>query len=232
MSHQVQDRSPSASVDNSPHMLTMMTMLIRARDLAHQLARDPWDFAEEISGFWAAGITNGEIRNLLLQGLVIHAEETSSPNSEIRTFRKIRNLSMSQRTCFVLTEKGEAHVRNLAEPANGHQLTENGSSQRRGLVPEWHTDVRELRVGKVLVKAFHRPAPRQETVLAAFQEQHWAKRIDDPLPRLSDRDAKLCLHDTINHLNRNLLEPLLHFFGDGTGRGVRWQFRGDDLART
>jgi len=136
---------------------------------------------------------------------------------------------MPERTCFVLTEKGEAFARSLGLPFGQERSADNGVSYRAGLLPEWHVDVRELRVGEVLVKAFHRPAPRQETVLSAFQEQHWAARIDDPLPRETDRDAKLCLHDTINHLNRNLLKPLIHFFGDGTGRGIRWKYNGKDM---
>jgi hypothetical protein len=177
-------------------------------------------------------MTNGEIRNMLLQGIVVHAQETSSPNSEIRSFRKIRNLSMPARACFVLTEKGESFARTLDIPSNGHKLADNGRAPSTSLVPKWDSEMRELSVGIVLVKAFHRPAPRQETVLSAFQEQRWAKRVDDPLSRLSDRDAKHCLHDTINHLNRNLLEPLLHFFGDGTGCGVRWQFCGKIRAST
>src|SRR5690242_8644632 len=104
MSNQAPAHCPSAAIEYPPHLHAMMTMLLRARDIAHQLGRDPWDFAEEISGFWAAGITNGELRNMLLQGLALHAEETSSPKSVIRSFRRIRNLSLPQRTCFVLTE--------------------------------------------------------------------------------------------------------------------------------
>jgi hypothetical protein len=33
------------------------------------------------------------------------------------------------------------------------------------------------------------------------------------------------LHDTINTLNRHQKHLLVHFLGDGTGEGVRWELR-------
>jgi hypothetical protein len=33
-----------------------------------------------------------------------------------------------------------------------------------------------------VVKEFKLPAPNQETILTAFQEEGWPPRIDDPLP--------------------------------------------------
>jgi hypothetical protein len=45
------------------------------------------------------------------------------------------------------------------------------------------------------------------------------------LTKLGERDAAQCLHDTINHLNRNQIAQLIRFTGDGTGKGVRWEVR-------
>jgi hypothetical protein len=39
---------------------------------------------------------------------------------------------------------------------------------------------------------------------------------------MDDIDPKVRLHDTIKALNRRHLCHILHFGGDGMGRGVQW----------
>jgi hypothetical protein len=78
-------------------------------------------------------------------------------------------------------------------------------------------------VGELVVKRFKAPAANQETILAAFEEEEWPPRIDDPLPPSPDLEPKRRLHDTINSLNRNQKKQLLRFFGDGSGMGIRWE---------
>ena len=55
----------------------------------------------------------------------------------------------------------------------------------------------------MIVKEFKVPAANQEAILAAFQEEGWVPRIDDPLAPQLNQDSKRWLHDTINSLNRN-----------------------------
>ena len=90
--------------------------------------------------------------------------------------------------------------------------------------PTWDPDRQQLRVGRTVVKEFKVPAANQQAVLAAFQEEKWAPRIDDPLPPSPNQDPKRRLHSTINCLNRNQKRPLIRFLGDGSGEGVRWEF--------
>lgn len=90
--------------------------------------------------------------------------------------------------------------------------------------PTWDRDRQQLLVGKVIVKEFKVPASNQEAILAAFQEENWPPRIDDPLSPVPDQDPKRRLHDTINSLNRNQKQALVRFLGDGSGQGVRWEF--------
>lgn len=89
-------------------------------------------------------------------------------------------------------------------------------------VPRWDRDRQELRVGDLLVKQFKVPAPNQEVILAAFEEESWPVRIDDPLPVHPCLAAKRRLHETITSLNRNQKRRLITFSGDGSGQGVRW----------
>ena len=90
-------------------------------------------------------------------------------------------------------------------------------------MPDWNESKRLLRMGDVVIKQFRRAAPNMELVLAGFQRAGWPRRIDDPLPREPGVNPKQHLHDTIQKLNRTLTRPLIHFCGDGTGRGVCWR---------
>jgi hypothetical protein len=88
--------------------------------------------------------------------------------------------------------------------------------------PVWDPELRVLSLGDEVVKRFRQPARNQELVLAAFQEEGWPERIDDPIPPHGEVDARECLHWTIEALNNHQEKPLIGFFGDGTGKGVCW----------
>jgi hypothetical protein len=70
---------------------------------------------------------------------------------------------------------------------------EAAPSAPQELKPRWDGDRRQLRFGADLCKEYKRPAPRQEVVLASFEELGWPRRIDDPLP-------KGALEDTVKNL--------------------------------
>ncbi|MFO0820863.1 MAG: hypothetical protein U1A77_23145 [Pirellulales bacterium] len=104
----------------------------------------------------------------------------------------------------------------LNEGGNGHSSPP--------FVPHWDGDRHELRVGGELVKRFKGAAANQESILAAFEEEGWPPRIDDPLPPQVEQDSKRRLNDTIKCLNKNQRQKLICFHGDGTGEGVLWNF--------
>ncbi len=91
--------------------------------------------------------------------------------------------------------------------------------------PYWDIQLRELRVGCVIVKRYRQPSYNQEIVLSAFQEESWPPRVDDPLPPDPELDPKTRLRSTIKSLNRNQHHQLLQFHGDGTGQAVLWELR-------
>ncbi len=91
--------------------------------------------------------------------------------------------------------------------------------------PTWDSDRQELRFGGRVVKEFKLYSPNQAIILAAFEEEGWPTKIDDPLPHHPDIVPKQRLHDTIKSLNRNQKCPLIRFRGDGTGQGIRWELR-------
>jgi hypothetical protein len=93
--------------------------------------------------------------------------------------------------------------------------------------PTWDSDLRELRVGKLVIKRFRQPAQNQVTVLASFQELLWTRRIDDPLTGDGEVEPKRRLRDTVFALNRNHVSArVLVFEADGTGTGIIWRWCG------
>lgn len=119
------------------------------------------------------------------------------------------------------------HVRfdRLAVPtiAPNTVINHDLGKQQTPLLPTWDAERRELHFGGQLVKQFKWPAFNQEAILAAFQEENWPPRIDDPLSPSPEIAPKRRLHDTIKCLNRNHHSHLIHFRGDGTGEGILWE---------
>jgi hypothetical protein len=96
-----------------------------------------------------------------------------------------------------------------------------GASQP--LKPVWDPAHRELRYNGRLVKRFRVPALNQIAILDAFQEDGWPEFIDDPIPPRHGIDPKHRLNVTIKSLNRNQLDPLIRFHGNGDGLQVYWE---------
>jgi hypothetical protein len=100
-------------------------------------------------------------------------------------------------------------------------------SAARSPSPTWDPDLRELRVGDLVIKRFRQPAWNQVTVLASFQELCWPRRIDDPLTGNSGIEPKRRLRDTIFALNRShVTVKVLIFEAEGTGTGIIWKWCG------
>jgi hypothetical protein len=203
--------------------------LREAFDTALHLQRDVWDFAVEIRELRDAGLSDTDLRWLICSGYVEHGIETVKPKGKGRSFRCLTNPALTPETCFVLTARGLQ----LSEGDCGKNGASNGSTARgyatRGRKeapvpqPRWDNRLRRLLYDGHLVKHFREPAQNQETVLAAFEEEGWPPRIDDPLPQSAGIDPKRRLKDTIKRLNRNQIRALLRFRSDGRGTGISWE---------
>jgi hypothetical protein len=235
---------PMALSDPPPAAHGALGLLLEAADYARVLDRGLWDFAVEIDRLVAAGANYNDLRWLVCRGYVDHAREITLAGGPIREFDHPGGLSFQQQTCFVLTEAGESVSRALAASddtsdwtAPGRRLSSCSPLVKKKLVPKWDRDRQQLRLGGLLVKQYKAPAVNQEIILAAFEEEGWPIHIDDPLTPNRQQDPKRRLHDTINALNRNQINPLIRFIGDGRGQGVRWELtrlarRDVDLGRS
>jgi hypothetical protein len=213
-----------------------------AYQYAKDLDLDPWDFAVELPSLQPLGLTNSDCRWLIARGWVECGFELTLAGDERRSFRRSANLKLLKRSCLVLTDVGaSAAGRNSLEsrravikvdPGAGEEgerhravlFAEIVASDAAESKPVWDRDRQQLRAGATIVKQYKVPAPNQEAVLAAFQEENWPPRIDDPLRPELEQDPKRRLHDTINSLNRNQKHAIIRFLGDGGGQGVRWEF--------
>jgi len=220
-----------------------LRLLLDAQAYAEDVGRSVWDFAVEIDSLRQTGCTNSELRWLVCQGFVRHAPETTAGSAHTRSFRQSRpapGLRFSAKSCFVLTPAGVPFAAAAMTGANGDLRLARPVVSPGDLHldpapdlprPRWDPERQELRVGDKIVKQFKVPAANQERILAAFEEESWPIRIDDPLPPATEQDPKRRLHDTINSLNRNQKCHGLRFLGDGTGQGVRWELVEEALSR-
>jgi hypothetical protein len=208
-----------------------LSALLRAYEYAHELRHSGWEFAVALSELRFADFTSSDLRWLACRGYVELAVETTTNGARQRSFRPARRTVIAEKTCAVLTEPGarfarSRHPRQPERPSRGPRTIPLNACPRKdepGPRPRWDESRRQLRVGGLLVKHFRQPAPNQEIILSAFEEEGWPPRIDDPLSPRPDRDSRLHLHETIVNLNRYHRDRVIRFFGDGKGEGVCWE---------
>jgi hypothetical protein len=218
-------------------------VLLEAVHYAEQTGGDCWEFAVELDQLTALGLNRNDFRWLVRNGLVEHQREVTFEGDDGRAFRPTGDLTFPEASCFILTHAGVSITcGSFSAAAAGTspsssspdeenvRVTINRNSSKDGKgpkgepsVPRWDSERRLLRINGVTVKRFKWTAANQETVLAAFEEECWPHRIDDPLPPHPDQDTKRRLSDTIKCLNRKQANQLIHFRGDGTGEGVTWE---------
>jgi len=211
-----------------------LDLLLQAREYAEELDRDAWDFAVELKCLREAGLTNNDVRWLMYQGFLVLGTDVPGGSKCLSRQQEKGRSPLHEGDFFLLSEHGYGFaIETLGETYRPAQqaLPNNGMSQREAspsqnatpAKPQWDSSRRTLVYGKQVVKEFKSQAVNQEIVLAAFEEEEWQFRIDDPLPQHPDIVGKQRLHDTISSLNRNQKRRLLRFRGDGTGEGICWE---------
>jgi len=198
------------------------------RALAQQV--DVWTFAVEIGRLHAAGLTDTDLWWLATLGYIDFATETTPTEWNQRTFRQDGPHYLTPKIGVILTEAGAAFAgqRHFSGPRDNVRL--GGTPARKDLesrpsdLPFYDKAAREFWGRKLLIKRFRQKGRDQETILAAFEEQEWPPRIDDPLPGRNGLNRQRHLRDTTDNLNRNQQHRLIKFMGDGTGQGVLWDW--------
>jgi hypothetical protein len=219
---------PKIRCCDRPEFVSAVGELLKAQECAADARCDIWDFAVEIATLQKIGLTDTDLRWLVSKAYVLHRLDATETDDQGRRFRTTNRLKFQQQSCFVLTNLGVSFVSRLlnskVDRSSKLALVFESTPSQVPPKPFWDGLRRQLRVTDHIVKHFRWPAPNQERVLAAFQEDGWKSRIDDPLTPADGQQPKQRLHDTIKCLNRCQKVPLIQFYGDGTGEGVIWQF--------
>lgn len=199
--------------------------LCRAWVLSQDAQRSPADFAVEMRRLQELGLTECDLRWLICKGYVEHFMDMTLPGAHGRVTQLVDSLQFSARSCFALTSAGIAFAERLRtrSPLGGREPdpVPEPNSLDAG-VPRWLPETRQLCIEGVMIKEFRVPAPNQELILAAFEEEHWTPQIDDPLPPCIGVDCRMRLNKTVYRLNHTLHPPLIHF-ACGHGDSVRWE---------
>jgi hypothetical protein len=216
-------------------------LLLRAYEHSLDAQRDPWQFAIGASELKLLGLHEIDLVWLLNKGLAEQAIETTVPGDMDRCFRRLTTRIIGTQAFFILTGAGFEVLTHRQAP-NGAGATQPDSPQAwetpassapaesaaphfsrdSAVIPSWDPSQRELRFRGELVKRYRVPAPNQERILSAFQEEGWPHGIDDPLPPEADQDPIRRLQATVKSLNRNQSAALVRFRGNGNGDRVCW----------
>jgi len=193
--------------------------------------RTPAEYAIPLTTFQRWDIDDNVLLWMLFHDHVDHLKPASLPNGQgLAPLKHVQSLILTDESCFALNDKGCAFADAFLADALLPQVESAFHAARNRLlvgmlVPAFRPEERIFTWGEHLLKHFRQPAPNQELILAAAEEQDWPEWFDDPLPPSGGRDPKLVLHNTIKDLNRRQLETLVHFKGDGSGQRVGWELR-------
>jgi hypothetical protein len=222
-----------------PEIVRAYRLLLAAFEYARDAKVDPWQFAVEIDELRQRGIATADLRWLLATCIAEHRREVTILGDSERSFRPLAATEFPRAAAVVLTEEGVQRLAAILPPLHRRSRqrvdrmksrpeTEEFDEERRPAQAQkavWDQPRRELRYLEQIVKRFRVPAPNQETILQAFQEENWPRCIDDPLPPQKGAPAKGRLLATIKSLNRSQVAPLILFHGNGNGVQIYWEPR-------
>jgi hypothetical protein len=191
------------------------------RGYADSMGCQPWSFPVAIEELRAAGCTNNDLKFLVVCGYAEIAVETTARGR--RRYSKRKEVPLQGKTWFVLTNSGLRVANELGAESSARVASEEEGKRQSTLCPQFVSRV--LSVGNRVIKRFRQPADNQEVILLAFEELGWVSEIDDPLPRVPEIEPKERLRQTIANLNRNQKSPIIHFYGNGTGQKIGWEWR-------
>jgi hypothetical protein len=216
-------RSPSVSWESEPATLAAFALLHGNYRCARMLRCSPWRFALRTDELREVGLSEIGLWQLVEAGQLEYRPDLPP---EAGRAGKYNGSDRGREGYVVLTPAGARLAREQLLAIRDEQLpAEDNWPAREGGVerPRWDGLVRELTHSRRLVKRFRRPAPNQECILTAFEGLGWPPRIDDPLPRQRGVRSEVRLRETVKSLNHGQVQPLLRFFMEPNGRGLRWQ---------
>src|SRR3954471_19665648 len=96
-----------------PDFVQAAKLLLKAAKFAEAANCSNWEFAVEIAELKELGLSWADLRWLICEGLLEHADELPTASLDLRSFRATSKLTLSQSTCFVLTAIGGDAAREI-----------------------------------------------------------------------------------------------------------------------
>jgi hypothetical protein len=208
--------------DTEPATLAGLALLLGNYRCAQMLDCSPWRFALRLVELREVGLTLTTLRHLVDAGQVVY-QRRLPPEFE---HAAPPNWDPQPEGYVVLTPAGARAARERLRAIHDEQPAIREDYPQRNAtepVPHWDGLVRELTLGRRLIKRFRRPAPNQECILMTLEGLGWPERIDDPLPRDPGIVSVVRLRETIKSLNHGQTHALLRFTLESNGRGIRWK---------
>jgi hypothetical protein len=204
-------------------LLRRMTGLLSLAQASLETATassDALQFAVEINVLRnGQGLTNEDLRWLVLERLAEQWRETTRAGSRKRTFCKSPALKLASSTCFVVSPKGMSLVRRIYQV--GHDRS--GASE---LKPHWNPRTGDWTFDGRLIKHLRDDADAQRKVLDQCQTENWADDITNPFADLPTKERGHYLGQTLFHLNSNQREAQIKISACKKSRCIRWRFLG------
>ena len=198
--------------------LDMLEHLDHARHTALACDTSPTDYAVPVSELLRLGPMH-LVRWLFHHGLI------NRPSHHGQSKADLEPESIASENHFVLSHLGQ-QVLKLAsprQPATASSPPREAAENSSALLPSFDSTTRVLKYNGKVVKRYRWAAKNQEALLAAFEAAGWPQRLPNPFQDDDKVDAKTRLHDTIKCLNRQRVNNLIRFRGDGSGMGVKWE---------
>jgi hypothetical protein len=134
-------------------------------------------------------------------------------------FRQImKNSGIDATAKMVSGEKTSGDA--TADSSQSSSKAEETSGEFAPLRPRWDGERRELYFGNNLCKEYRVRAPNQISILEAFENDGWPKRIDDPISSGADNATRQRTSDAVRALNIN---DYIRFELAGDREGILWK---------
>ena len=204
----------------NPSAQRALYLLLEGYECAWDLRASAWSFATGLSDLLAEGCSQVLLRWLMRKGYM-KARLFEQSRSRGRDLSAIGHNAFPSGTRFVATKTGAAVARRSLRLLSGKVTGRGRCSSCR---PAWINSRGELRFRDQTVAHLAYEESYQRTVVDAFDQRGWPKRLQDPLPRADDDgvNVKERLRNTVKNLNRQLKGSGLRFYVTGAGRLVGW----------
>lgn len=205
-------------------------LLLDAHHMALAKRRPVADFALSINDLRQIGLTDPQLHQLALKGLVKLGVKETSRSRTSQQFRWLTNIPSTFNTtiCCVPTPRGILWARQcLSQTSIPYGATNLPAQGAPVAIPSWIPDQYELRHLGNAVLVYDKLAPNPFRLFDEFERHCWQPMVDNPF---DPDDEKL--RNTVKKVNVRLKGRPLYFVVRAGGRKAGWKLRQNTSPRS